>query len=82
MEGTTTTATIADIAGGEKAKARDIIAAIRTLRRIEEEGRKATPDEQVALARFSGFGPVALSIFPNPVTGRYKDAGWQVWARS
>ncbi len=28
------------------------------------------------LARFGGFGPVALSIFPDPVTGRYKD-GWQ-----
>ena len=70
--------TVADIAGGEKAKARDIINAIRTLRRIEEEGRKATPDEQAALARFAGFGPVALSIFPDPITGRYKDTGWQV----
>ncbi len=29
------------------------------------------------LARFSGFGPVALSIFPDPVTGKYKDAAWQ-----
>ena len=29
------------------------------------------------LARFAGFGPVALSIFPDPVTGRYKDANWQ-----
>jgi len=29
------------------------------------------------LARFAGFGPVALSIFPDPVTGRYKDASWQ-----
>src|SRR5262249_5371038 len=29
-------------------------------------------------ARFAGFGPVALSIFPDPTTGRYKDAGWQV----
>ena len=29
------------------------------------------------LARFSGFGPVALSIFPDPVSGKYKDAGWQ-----
>jgi N12 class adenine-specific DNA methylase len=29
------------------------------------------------LARFAGFGPVALSIFPDPVTDRYKDAGWQ-----
>ena len=28
------------------------------------------------LARFPGFGPVALSIFPNPVTGRYKDESW------
>src|SRR5207249_172545 len=29
------------------------------------------------LARFGGFGPLALGIFPDPVTGRYKDAGWQ-----
>ena len=27
--------------------------------------------------RVAGFGPVALSIFPNPVTGDYKDASWQ-----
>src|SRR6185312_4001767 len=26
--------------------------------------------------RFPGFGPVALSIFPDPVSGQYKD-GWQ-----
>src|SRR5262249_25893024 len=31
------------------------------------------------LARFGGFGAVALSIFPDPVTGRTKD-GWQVTA--
>src|SRR5262249_13746928 len=30
-----------------------------------------------ALLRFGGFGPVALSIFPDPVTGHYKDASWQ-----
>jgi len=64
-------------AGGEKAKARDIIAAIRTLKAIEEEGRAATPEERQLLARFGGFGPVALSIFPDPVTRRYKDASWQ-----
>ena len=29
------------------------------------------------MLRFAGFGPVALSIFPDPVTGRYKDADWQ-----
>ncbi|HUY87458.1 MAG TPA: DEAD/DEAH box helicase family protein [Pirellulales bacterium] len=75
MEGTNA-ATI--IASGEKAKARDIIAAIRTLKRIEEERRQATEDERTALSRFPGFGAVALSLFPDPVTGRYKDHGWQV----
>jgi N12 class adenine-specific DNA methylase len=64
-------------ASGEKGKARDILAAIRTVKTVEEEGRQATPEEKKLLARFSGFGPVALSIFPNPVTGHYKDAGWQ-----
>jgi acyl-CoA reductase-like NAD-dependent aldehyde dehydrogenase len=64
-------------ASGEKSKARDIIAAIRTLQRIEQEHRAATPEERETLARFGGFGAVALSIFPNPVTGLYKDASWQ-----
>ena len=67
----------APIASGEKSKARDIITAIRTLKQVEEEKRPATEEEKQALARFAGFGPVALSIFPDPVTGRYKDAGWQ-----
>jgi hypothetical protein len=31
------------------------------------------------LLRFSGFGPVALSIFPDPVTGHYKDATWKAF---
>ncbi|WP_437186526.1 DEAD/DEAH box helicase family protein [Planctomicrobium sp. SH668] len=65
------------MASGEKAKARDIIATIRTLKTIEQENRPATPEEKQILARFSGFGPVALSIFPDPVSGRYKDSGWQ-----
>lgn len=64
------------IASGEKSKARDIIAAIRTLKTIEAENRPATGHEKTTLARFGGFGPVALSIFPDPVTGKYKD-GWQ-----
>jgi hypothetical protein len=65
------------IASGEKAKARDILAAIRTLKTVEQEQRPATAEEKQALARFAGFGPVALSIFPDPVTSRYKDASWQ-----
>jgi N12 class adenine-specific DNA methylase/predicted RNA methylase len=76
MEGTDTT-TSPQVASGEKAKARDIISAIRTLQTIEREKRPATAGERQTLARFGGFGAVALSIFPDPVTGRYKDAGWQ-----
>jgi N12 class adenine-specific DNA methylase len=67
----------APIASGEKAKARDILAAIRTLKAIEGERRVATPEEKETLSRFCGFGPVALSLFPDPVTGNYKDGGWQ-----
>jgi SAM-dependent methyltransferase len=62
---------------GEKAKARALLAAIRTLQAIEQAQRPATPDERQVLLRFPGFGPVALGIFPDPVTGQYKDATWQ-----
>src|SRR5256886_3929784 len=65
------------IASGAKAQARAILAAIRTLQAIEQAQRSATPEECAVLARFPGFGPVALGIFPDPVTGQYKDAGWQ-----
>lgn len=65
------------IASGEKAKARDILAAIRILHTIDHEERPARPEEKQTLARFPGFGPVARSIFPDPVTGRYQDAAWQ-----
>jgi N12 class adenine-specific DNA methylase len=74
------------IASGEKTKARDIIAAIRTLKTIEQEQRPATTQEKQALARFGGFGPVAKRLFPDEVLLRkhpdhefrgYKDASWQ-----
>lgn len=42
--------------GTEGEKYRDNIAAIRTLKVIEEEGRRATPDEQRILARYVGWG--------------------------
>ena len=66
----------ASIASGEKAKARDIITAVKTLQVIGKEQRTATLEEKKILARFGGFGAVALSIFPDPVTNRYKD-GWR-----
>jgi hypothetical protein len=58
-------------------KARDLLAAIRTLKAIKEARRSATPDERQALAGFSGFGVITLRIVPDPVTGRSKDAGGQ-----
>src|SRR5581483_2625572 len=61
------------IASGEKAKARDILAAIRVVKEIDHELRPVTDEERQTLTRFAGFGPVALSIFPDPVNGRYKD---------
>ncbi len=71
------TSSLVELAAGEKAKARDLLAAIRTLKSVEAERRTPTADERQALARFPGFGPVALSLFPDPVSGRYKDAGWE-----
>jgi SAM-dependent methyltransferase len=65
------------LASGEKAKARDLLSAIRTLLAVEHDRRAATTQEKQILARFPGFGPVALSLFPDPITGRYKDASWQ-----
>src|SRR2546428_6204722 len=64
-------------ASGDKTKARAILAAIHALQAIEQAQRSATPEERTVLARFPGFGPVALGIFPDPVTRRYKDAGWK-----
>ena len=77
----------AELSSGDKAKARDILAAIRTLQRIEAEQRRATQEERQVLIRFGGFGPVAKVLFPDEVLlrkqpdhpfGGYKDAGWQV----
>ena len=66
MEATSTTAPPPAIASGEKAKARDILAAIKTLQQIEREHRPATTDERDILSRFGGFGAVATRLFPDP----------------
>jgi N12 class adenine-specific DNA methylase len=65
------------ISSGEKAKARDILAAIRVVKDIDHRTRPPTNEERQTLTRFAGFGPVALTIFPDPVSGRYKDVTWQ-----
>jgi N12 class adenine-specific DNA methylase len=57
--------------GGEVAKFNDNIAAIKTLKALEGERRRATPSEQRVLARFVGWGGLA-NAFPNPETGKFK----------
>lgn len=65
------------VATGDKAKAKDILTAIRVTKRIVSENRQATDEERLLLSRFGGFGPVALGLFPDPTTGNYKDATWE-----
>jgi N12 class adenine-specific DNA methylase len=62
---------------GDKAKALATLAAIRTLKQIEKEQRPATREERKVLARFSGFGPLALRIFPDPITNSYHSPDWK-----
>lgn len=61
---------------GDTATANDLLTAIRTLKQIEHEQRPATDAERHLLARFPGYGPLALLLFPDPVTGRYKNDSW------
>lgn len=42
--------------GGQKTKYQNNVAAIRTLKKIEEQGRLATPQEQETLSRYVGWG--------------------------
>jgi N12 class adenine-specific DNA methylase len=52
--------------GGLKEKARDNIAAIRTLRLVEDEGREAREAEKPVLARYSGWGALSNVFHPYP----------------
>ncbi|WP_243111288.1 SNF2-related protein [Acutalibacter sp. 1XD8-33] len=46
-------------AGGAKAKYQMNISALKTLHKIESEGRTATPDEQETLSKYVGWGALA-----------------------
>lgn len=61
-------------AGGLKTKFRDNIAAIETLKKIERENRLASPDEQVILAKYVGWGgmPQAFDSGNGAWTNEYK----------
>lgn len=51
-----------EYASGEKAKYRDNITAIRTLKNIEKEKRTATLDEQNILSKYAGWGGLAKAF--------------------
>ncbi|MVB11430.1 hypothetical protein CAFE_21450 [Caprobacter fermentans] len=51
--------------GGAKTKYNFNIAAIRTLKQIEAEGRTATPEEQETLSRYVGWGGIPQAFDPN-----------------
>jgi hypothetical protein len=80
METQETTMEASPLASGQKGKARDILAAIHTLKQIEQEHRLASSEERQTLARFGGFGAVALGMFPKPGAqpeDAYPDNGWR-----
>jgi N12 class adenine-specific DNA methylase len=61
--------------GGLKEKARDNIAAIRTLRLVEDESRSPADAEKATLARYSGWGALSNVFHP------YPRSDWQDTAR-
>ena len=52
-------------AGGDKTKYQYNVAAIRTLKQIEADGRLATPEEQEILSRYVGWGGLAPAFDPD-----------------
>lgn len=60
--------------GGEAEKFRDNLAAIRIVKTLERERRRATPEEQRTLARYVGWGGLANAFADD--AGAFK-AGWE-----
>lgn len=56
--------------GGEKTRYKWNVDAIRTLKRVEAEGRNATPEEQGILAKYAGWGGTSQAFDE-------KSEGWQ-----
>ena len=61
--------------GGEIEKYNDNLRAIQIVKTLEAERRRATPEEQVALARYAGWGGLP-SAFRNRTSGEVKK-GWE-----
>jgi N12 class adenine-specific DNA methylase len=58
-------------------KARAVIEAIRVLQAVEGDDRRPTEEERRTLQAFGGFGAVALHLFPDPVSNRYRSESWR-----
>jgi len=56
--------------GGRKTKFKNNIAAIRLLKELQAQGRPATAEEQITLARFVGWGGLANALTPDK-------SGWE-----
>lgn len=56
--------------GGAKTKCRNNIAAIRLLKELQGQGRAATAEEQITLAKFVGWGGLANALTPGK-------SGWE-----
>lgn len=56
--------------GGAKTKCKNNIAAIRLLKELQAQGRIATAEEQITLARFVGWGGLANALTPGK-------SGWE-----
>nr|WP_289702329.1 hypothetical protein [Enterocloster clostridioformis] len=50
--------------GGPKTKFQNNVAAIRLLKELEKQGRKATAEEQIILAKYVGWGGLANTLTP------------------
>ena len=56
--------------GGAKTKCKNNIAAIRLLKELQTQGRMATAEEQITLARFVGWGGLTNALTPGK-------SGWE-----
>ncbi len=66
------------LARGEKTRARESIAALRTLRAIQEEGRTATAAERAALAKYGGAGTLAGTLPRSDGSVKYPDLAAEI----
>ena len=61
----------------DRDRARQLLAAIRTLQTVEQAQRLPTPDECVVLMQYGGLGPIGLCLFPGTGDRVWRNASWQ-----